>query len=114
MKNRVLSVLMLGASLSEAGAQSAIPHGKVVRHLMVDGVQREVVLHVPDSVDGSSDVPVVFMLHGTSGSGHKFYNISGWVEKLHISRTAGTGVWMPSCSVNQSFSLASDRPAGFR
>lgn len=81
MKNWVLSVLMLGASLSEAGAQSAIPHGKVVRHLMVDGVQREVVLHVPDSVDGSSDVPVVFMLHGTSGSGHKFYNISGWVEK---------------------------------
>jgi len=26
-------------------------------------------------------VPVVFMIHGTSGSGEKFYNISGWREK---------------------------------
>jgi hypothetical protein len=24
--------------------------------------------------------PVVFMLHGTSGGGEKFYNISGWKE----------------------------------
>jgi polyhydroxybutyrate depolymerase len=32
-------------------------------------------------VDGSQAVPAVFMLHGTSGDGDKFYNISGWVEK---------------------------------
>jgi polyhydroxybutyrate depolymerase len=81
MRNWLLSVLMLGASLNEAGAQPATPHGRVVRQLMVDGVQREVVLHIPDTVGCSSEVPVVFMLHGTSGSGGKFYNISGWVEK---------------------------------
>jgi polyhydroxybutyrate depolymerase len=32
-------------------------------------------------VDGTQDVPVVVMIHGTSGNGGKFYNISGWVEK---------------------------------
>lgn len=82
MKNRwYLSILLLGACVAEAGAQPELPHGRIVRHLSVDGVVREVVLHVPASVDGSSAVPVVFMLHGTSGSGDKFYNISGWVEK---------------------------------
>jgi polyhydroxybutyrate depolymerase len=84
MKNQwLLSVLLVGASVSGAGAQPVLPHGKLVRHLMVDGVRREVVLQVPASVDGSHAVPVVFMLHGTSGDGEKFYNISGWVEKAN-------------------------------
>jgi polyhydroxybutyrate depolymerase len=75
-----LSILLMGACASETEAQP-LPHGKLVRHLTADGVVREVVLHVPASVDGTRVVPVVFMLHGTSGSGEKFYNISGWVEK---------------------------------
>ena len=82
MKNGYLSVLIVGACLagSELGAQP-LPQGRIVRRLTLDGVRREIVLHVPASVDGTSAVPVVFMLHGTSGSGGKFYNISGWVEK---------------------------------
>ncbi|MCZ7555827.1 MAG: prolyl oligopeptidase family serine peptidase [Bacteroidia bacterium] len=47
---------------------------------MVDGDEREYYVHVPTGYDGSSARPVVFMLHGTSGDGEKFYNISGWKE----------------------------------
>jgi hypothetical protein len=65
MKNHwYLSILLMGACGSEARAQPALPHGRIVRHLTVDGVVREVVLHVPVSVDGTRAVPVVFMLHG--------------------------------------------------
>lgn len=82
MKNPYLSILLLGASVAVGQVEAqTLPHGRAVRHLEVDGVMREVVLHVPESVDGTRAVPVVFMLHGTSGSGQKFYNISGWVEK---------------------------------
>jgi polyhydroxybutyrate depolymerase len=77
---RVAEILLVVGALAPAVAQ-AVPHGRLVRHLNVDGVVRDVVLHVPASVDGSRDVPVVFMFHGTSGSGEKFYGISGWVEK---------------------------------
>ena len=82
MKNQWCLSMLLAAGLSgsEASAQP-LPHGRLVRHLMVDGVVREVILHVPESVDGTTDVPVVFMLHGTGGSGQRVYNISGWVEK---------------------------------
>lgn len=45
---------------------------------VVDGDMREYFVHVPRSYDKSAKVPVVFMLHGTSGDGEKFYNISGW------------------------------------
>jgi polyhydroxybutyrate depolymerase len=46
----------------------------------IDGVEREYFVHVPLSYNGSVNMPVVFMLHGTSGDGEKFYNISGWKE----------------------------------
>jgi len=46
----------------------------------VDGFTREYFVHVPIHYDKNTAVPVVFMLHGTSGDGEKFYNISGWKE----------------------------------
>ena len=48
--------------------------------LSVDGEEREFYVHVPTSYTGSSNFPVVFMLHGTSGDGEKFYDGSGWKE----------------------------------
>jgi polyhydroxybutyrate depolymerase len=48
--------------------------------IVVDGDTREYYVHVPHSYTGSTTVPVVFMLHGTSGDGEKFYNNSGWRE----------------------------------
>ena len=46
----------------------------------VNGDTREYYVHVPKSYDKAKAVPVVSMLHGTSGDGEKFYNISGWKE----------------------------------
>lgn len=47
---------------------------------VVDGDTREYFVHVPKGYDGKTAIPVVFMLHGSSGDGEKFYNISGWKE----------------------------------
>lgn len=46
----------------------------------VNGDTREYYVHVPQSYNKSQAIPVVFMLHGTSGDGLKFYNLSGWKE----------------------------------
>ncbi|OWY22725.1 hypothetical protein C7N43_22635 [Sphingobacteriales bacterium UPWRP_1] len=46
----------------------------------VDGFNREYYVHVPLSYTPNSAIPVVFMLHGTSGDGDKFYNTSWWKE----------------------------------
>lgn len=60
---------------------SAIPvKGKNRFTTNIDGSEREYYVHIPQSYTGTSVVPVVFMLHGTSGDGEKFYNISGWRE----------------------------------
>ena len=47
---------------------------------LVEGENREYFLHIPSSYDGKTDVPLVFMLHGTGGDGEKMYDISGWAE----------------------------------
>ncbi|MCP4443064.1 MAG: hypothetical protein GY810_29510 [Aureispira sp.] len=36
---------------------------------------------MPAGYDGTIDVPVVYMFHGTSGDGDRHYRISGWPEK---------------------------------
>lgn len=55
--------------------------GKHVHQLSVDGMTREVIVFVPPQSAGPTPVPAVFMFHGTSGDGEKFFNISGWHEK---------------------------------
>lgn len=47
---------------------------------VIAGDTREYYVHVPTGYDDKTSTPVVFMLHGTSGDGEKFYNISGWKE----------------------------------
>lgn len=46
----------------------------------MNGDSREYYVHVPEKYDKNGKTPVVFMLHGTSGDGEKFYNFSGWKE----------------------------------
>ncbi len=47
-----------------------------------EGHDRQVLVYAPSSVrEGQCTVPVVFMLHGSSGTGEKFWNMSGWKEK---------------------------------
>ena len=47
---------------------------------VVDGRMRESIIVQPSTPPPAGGYPVVFMLHGTSGDGLKFYNISGWKE----------------------------------
>ncbi len=54
--------------------------------MMVDSVKREVIVAVPSGTPPAGGYPVVFMFHGTSGDGEKFFNISGWKEKGEIEK----------------------------
>lgn len=47
----------------------------------VDSLYRNFLIHIPEAYDSSRAIPLVLMLHGSSGDGTKFYNISGWKEK---------------------------------
>lgn len=48
--------------------------------IKVDNELRDVIIVQPSHSAPPGGYPVVFMLHGTSGDGEKFYNISGWKE----------------------------------
>lgn len=76
----LVSCAAAGTSSPSAAAPAPVP-GKQARQVVVDGVTREYLVHVPVSADGSRRVPAVFVLHGTSGNGERFYAISGWKEK---------------------------------
>ena len=54
--------------------------GKWDCSINVEGVDRHFIVYQPSQVSDNK-FPVVFMFHGTSGNGEKFYNISGWKEK---------------------------------
>jgi len=56
------------------------PTGKLRFTTVVDGITREYYVHIPSSYTGNIAVPMVFMLHGTSGDGEKFYDSKGWKE----------------------------------
>ncbi len=46
----------------------------------VDGEQRSFMVSLPPSSPPSGGYPLVIVLHGTSGDGERFYNISRWKE----------------------------------
>ncbi len=50
----------------------------------IDSVVRNFLVHVPEIYDSTTAVPLLFMFHGSSGTGTKFYNISKWVEKANV------------------------------
>lgn len=62
------------------GTTTGFIKGKNRFTVKIDGDDREYYVHVPSMYTGNTAVPVVFMLHGTSGDGEKFYNNSGWRE----------------------------------
>ena len=55
--------------------------GKNEYNIEIDDTTRNFLIHVPESYSGDAPVPIVMMLHGSTGTGTKFYNISRWVEK---------------------------------
>ncbi|NOT36267.1 MAG: hypothetical protein HOP11_02690, partial [Saprospiraceae bacterium] len=53
---------------------------KMTLTTVVDDVKREFIISRPSGPAPSGGFPLVFMFHGTSGDGEKFFNISGWKE----------------------------------
>jgi len=49
--------------------------------MIVDSVQREFIVSIPSGPVPSGGYPLVFMFHGTSQDGEKFYSDSQWKEK---------------------------------
>ncbi len=58
-------------------------YGKNEYNMEMDSTLRNFLIHVPQKYTDNTPVPVVFMLHGSTGTGTKFYNISGWVQKAN-------------------------------
>lgn len=72
-----------GAAPDSGGSDGATPTnvpGKHVHTLDLAGSKREYIVYVPTKAAGTTKVPVVFMFHGTSGDGEKFYQLSHWKE----------------------------------
>lgn len=91
MKNITILILVifcLGCGQDEPDTEGNIPYltweyGRNDYQETIDDTLRSFIIHVPDSYDSTQAVPLLFMLHGSSGTGVKFYNISGWVEKAN-------------------------------
>ncbi|MBM4360568.1 MAG: hypothetical protein FJ096_20875 [Deltaproteobacteria bacterium] len=60
--------------------------GKHTVAVTVDGQEREATVHVPAGLVAGTPAPVVVVLHGTGGSGAKFYDTAGWVEKADAEK----------------------------
>jgi polyhydroxybutyrate depolymerase len=56
------------------------PVGKKEYKIEVESVERQFIVYQPKG-NFEKDYPVVFMFHGASGNGERFYNFSGWKEK---------------------------------
>lgn len=79
-----VAALTISSCKNDNGINDPAPSGYVTGKnrftMQVDGDNREYYVHVPARYNANTATPVVFMLHGTSGDGEKFYNISGWKE----------------------------------
>jgi len=74
------------AAASPALGQTIVPGthntpGTYNETIAVDGIDRSFIVHVGRNSAPNSRVPVVFMFHGTSGNGQRFYDISYWRQK---------------------------------
>ena len=84
----VVSILVFWSCQKEDGINRQLVNqpnseyvvGKNYFTLDSNGDTREYYVHVPATYNESTPIPVVFMLHGSSGNGEKFYNISVWKE----------------------------------
>jgi polyhydroxybutyrate depolymerase len=73
--------------------------GTYTHTLTVGTQEREVIVYVPALAE-EAVAPAVFMFHGTSGDGQRFYEISGWKEKADAE---GMIVLFPSALVHCFF-----------
>jgi polyhydroxybutyrate depolymerase len=75
MKHTIIIVMLAVASMT------SFAQTRYDAKMTVDSVEREFIVVRPSGAVPPGGYPMVFMFHGTSGDGEKFYNISGWKEK---------------------------------
>ena len=79
-----VAALLMTSCKSNDSITDPTPSGYVVGKnrftTPVDGDTREYYVHVPTRYNANTPTPVVFMLHGTTDQGERFYNNSGWKE----------------------------------
>lgn len=68
-----------GSNSPDAGAAVNVP-GRHDLALTVDGLERRAAVYVGTGAEGR-DAPVVFMFHGTNGTGEHVYDTSGWRQQ---------------------------------
>jgi len=69
-----LSLLSCGTD-SQSNAGKEFPE-KVNGSIQHDGLQRKYIIHIPSSYDGTEAVPVIFVLHGGSGTVESVQNFT--------------------------------------
>jgi polyhydroxybutyrate depolymerase len=89
-----VAALALTAARADAAGNGPLPPGSCETHgraglayapgvncrfVEVDGHPRRYVVYVPERLPGPA--PVVFMFHGSTGTGEQFLRISGWREQ---------------------------------
>lgn len=67
-------------TLIKAMASNIAQPGSYRMYIPVDGDQREFWVHVPVGYNPTTSLPMLIMLHGTSGDGQKFLLNSGWAQ----------------------------------
>jgi polyhydroxybutyrate depolymerase len=75
MKHTIIIVMLAMVSMT------AVAQMRYNAKMTVDSVEREFIVVRPSGPVPAGGYPMVFMFHGTSGDGEKFYDISGWKEK---------------------------------
>lgn len=68
-------------TIRREGVEPIEAPGKRTLNLRVEGIMREVIIYRPINLPANKPVPVVFVFHGTGGSGEVAYDNFGWKEK---------------------------------
>lgn len=73
--------LTFGQSAGSALKMSAGTSAAQTYHVQLDGMDRQFIVYRPKNLPVQQVAPVVFMYHGGSGTGEKFYQTSGWRQE---------------------------------
>ena len=74
------------AVLLVATYAAAVGQTRIDARMEVDSVMREFIVSVPSGNPPAGGYPLVFMFHGTSQDGEKFYQDSQWKEKGEVEK----------------------------
>lgn len=78
MKRKGIAVLILLALAALACRAGSVPRpGNYDLVQEFDGVERDVILHLPDAYDGETELPLLIALHGGAGRGAHIQRVSG-------------------------------------